>query len=87
PHCSSLISEESKEWMNDRGVFVAPGQSLVGFTDDGAQIEQGGDTVTVAFGLYLAPLDCDSSASFWVSGLCSPWQTFGQRARKYVVAM
>jgi phage terminase large subunit GpA-like protein len=87
PHCADMIAEESKEWMNDRGVFVAPGQRLVGFNTTGVQIEQGGVTVTVAFGTYLAPMEADTSASFWVSGLCSPWQTFGQRARKFVAAM
>jgi phage terminase large subunit GpA-like protein len=87
PHCADMIAEESKEWMNDRGVFVAPGQRLIGFDEAGAHIEQGDVTVVVAFGAYLAPLESDTSASFWVSGLCSPWQTFGQRARKFVVAM
>lgn len=87
PHCADMIEEQSKEWMNDRGVFVAPGQRLVGFDDDGAQIEQGGVTVTVPFGTYLAPLEADTSATFWVSGLCSPWQSFGQRAAKYVRAI
>ncbi|MDX6064905.1 terminase gpA endonuclease subunit, partial [Pseudomonas aeruginosa] len=89
PHegCGDSITEESKEWMNDRGVFVAPGQRLLGYTDDGALIEQGGVTVTVPFGLYLAPPDADIAASFWVSGLCSPWQSFGLRARKYVLAV
>lgn len=28
----------------------------------------------------------NSTASFWVSGLCSPWQTFGQRAESLVKA-
>ena len=27
------------------------------------------------------------TASYWVSGLCSPWQTFGQRARSFLSAV
>ncbi|WP_347815652.1 terminase gpA endonuclease subunit [Pseudomonas sp. GD04058] len=94
PHCGDMIEEGSKEWMNDRGVFIAPDQHLVGFIDDeaeeqdnGAVIEQDGEQHLVGFGLYLSPVEADTSATFWVSGLCSPWQTFGQRARKYVAAL
>lgn len=86
PHNGDPILEDSKEWMNDRGVFVAPGQKIIGFTDAGALIEQAGETHAVAFGLYLSPDDGNPEASFWVSGLCSPWRSFGHRAKTYVAA-
>ncbi|EGR2744153.1 phage terminase large subunit family protein [Vibrio parahaemolyticus] len=87
PQCGLAIEESAKKWMNDHGVFVAPGQSLNGFTEEGALIEQGGEERLVAFGEYLSPTDGNPSASFWVSGLCSPWRSFGQRAKAYVAAI
>ena len=53
-----------------------------------------------ARGLYVAPgqrvtpagdvtgeVEDNDTASFWVSGLCSPWRTFGQRARAWLDAV
>jgi phage terminase large subunit GpA-like protein len=53
-----------------------------------------------ARGVYVAPgqtVDRDGTvngdapdtetASFWVSGLCSPWRSFGQRARAFISAV
>lgn len=53
-----------------------------------------------ARGVYIAPgqtVDRDGvisgdvpetdTASFWVSGLCSPWRSFGQRARAFIAAV
>ncbi|MHC5848283.1 hypothetical protein ACYT7O_10970, partial [Streptococcus pyogenes] len=42
PQCGVAIEESAKKWMNDHGVFVAPGQSLNGFIEDGVLIEQDG---------------------------------------------
>lgn len=67
PHCGALIAEESKKRMNERGVFVAPGQRIV----DGRVVGKAAENEVV---------------SFWVSGLCSPWKTFGDRARAIVAA-
>jgi phage terminase large subunit GpA-like protein len=67
PHCGSLIKDEQKTRMNERGLYLAPGQRVV-------QGELVGDE---------AP---GNSASFWVSGLCSPWRTFGQRANAFLSA-
>lgn len=69
PHCGVLIHDTSKQGMNARGRYVAPGQTI---TRDGE--------VT-----GLPPES--STASFWVSGLCSPWRTFGQRARSFLAAV
>lgn len=37
-------------------------------------------------GVVVGPAPESEAASFWVSGLCSPWRSFGQRARAYVAA-
>jgi len=37
-------------------------------------------------GVVLGEIEDNDTASFWVSGLCSPWRTFGQRAQAYVEA-
>lgn len=58
-----------KEWMNDRGTYVAPGQSI---DPDGTV--QG-----------LPPES--TTLSYWVSGLCSPFVKWGERAARYVEAV
>lgn len=69
PCCGALIESSAKRAMNERGVFVAPGQRV---TPDGDLI--GADPE-------------NKTASFWVSGLCSPWATFGERAHQYLAAL
>lgn len=69
PHCGVLIGGERKTEMNDRGMFVAPGQHV---TSEGEVVGEPPDTDT---------------ASFWVSGLCSPWRSWGQRARAFLAAV
>lgn len=59
----------TKEWMNERGVYVAPGQSI---DPDGTV--QG-----------LPPES--TTLSYWVSGLCSPFVAWGERAQRYVEAV
>jgi phage terminase large subunit GpA-like protein len=49
------------------------------FVAPGQRIEKDG-TVT-------GEAPATEAASFWVSGLCSPWQTFGQRARSFLSAV
>lgn len=68
PHCLVEIRESSKRWMLDRGVYVAPGQSV---STDGV--------------VSGAPPD-STVLSFWVSGLCSPFVTIGERAAAYLEA-
>lgn len=59
----------AKEWMNDRGVYVAPGQSI---DPDGT----------------VSGLPPESwTLSYWVSGLCSPFVSWGERAARYVEAV
>ena len=67
--CSDPILNHHKEEMNRRGVYVAPGQSIL---PDGTVIGEAPDRQTI---------------SFWVSGLASPFKTFGDRASSYVTAV
>lgn len=84
PHCGVLIENKRKKWMNDRGVFVAPGQYID--SDIGNVIDENGDSHPINPGHYLQTADGNTHASFWVSGICSPWRSFGQRARAFVTA-
>src|SRR6266540_898436 len=38
-------------------------------------------------GTITGPAPESETASFWVSGLCSPWRSFGHRARAYLTAL
>lgn len=38
-------------------------------------------------GAVVGPAPTSSSASFWVSGLCSPWRSFGSRAADFLTAV
>lgn len=68
PCCGMEIKDDHKKDMNDRGVYVAPGQTI---DPDGT--------------LHGEPI-FTSVASFWVSGLCSPFVTFGERAESFLKA-
>lgn len=59
----------TKEWMNSRGVYVAPGQKV---DPDGT--------------VHGTPPE-SWTLSYWVSGLCSPFVTWGERAARYVEAV
>lgn len=67
PHCGALIEDGHKRWMNERGLYVAPGQSA-------------------RDGVVSGPEPETDHLSFWVSGMCSPWRSFGHRARALVEA-
>jgi phage terminase large subunit GpA-like protein len=62
-------SQNTKEWMNERGVFVAPGQHIL---SDGTVVGDPPERETI---------------SFWVSGLASPFKSWGDRAERYVTAV
>jgi phage terminase large subunit GpA-like protein len=72
PSCGCEIKDNddgaTKRWMNDRGVYVAPGQAIVD-------------------GEVVGPEPENTIVSYWVSGLCSPFVTFGQRAEQYLRAL
>lgn len=73
PCCGGIIEEgrdgSTKSWMNERGRYVAPGQTV---DVDG----------TV---LGLPPESWTDS--YWVSGLASPFVSWGDRAARYVEAV
>lgn len=78
PCCGAEIFEKdlkagtnmnNKEWMNARGVFVAPGQRV--------------DSDGVVHGMPPESW----TLSYWVSGLCSPFVSWGERAARYVEAV
>lgn len=88
PGCGALIGNEHKEQLNARGTYLAPGQKVVGY--DGTQpgrpyhawLDFGDHNGTVEGD----PPDSDA-ATFWVSGLMSPWVTFGRRAAAWLRAV
>lgn len=68
PRCGGVVEERHKEAMNQRGVYVAPGQRI----ENGRVVGDPPGAATV---------------SFWVSGLASPFRTFGDRAEEYLQAL
>jgi len=86
--CGAQIGNEHKEWMNSRGTYLAPGQHVVGFDRAGKGPPRhawlgvdGGNGDVIG-----DPPDSDT-VTFWVSGLMSPWVTFGQRAAAWLKAV
>lgn len=86
PHCGSAIETKHRDWMNSRGVYVAPGQRplpcadtdtvawIADYTGDEApELRRGGAGVhQVEFGDFAVPARAASDdASFWVSGLAN----------------
>src|SRR6185369_17117890 len=71
PHddCGGIIEERHKAKMNERGVYVAPGQ----WVD--------------AKGIVCGEPPDSNHATFWISGLASPFVTFGERAEEYLTAV
>jgi phage terminase large subunit GpA-like protein len=67
PGCGAMIGDEHRNRMNTRGLYLAPGQSVV------------------AGKVVGDPPDSDT-ASFWASGVMSPWKTWGQRASEWLRA-
>lgn len=62
--------------------------------DEISKVEMNARGVFVAPGQHVTPDgivhgECEENdtASFWVSGLCSPWRSFGDRARSYLEAV
>lgn len=86
PNCGSLLDDECKEDMNNRGVFAAPGQCIEDIVWKrklkGAII----DNQEIMYGDYLAVPTKLRHPSFWVSGLCSNWVSFGERASDIATA-
>ncbi|MEQ8857745.1 MAG: phage terminase large subunit family protein [Pseudomonadales bacterium] len=88
PACGSLIADSHREWMADHGVFIAPQQRPQALQDGdtAARVVEGTRAVDVPYGDFLEPQH-SGSLTFWVSGLCSKWRTFGHRASNFLKAM
>jgi phage terminase large subunit GpA-like protein len=88
PSCAAIVEESAKHSMNARGAFLAPGQHVIGFdrTAPGnpADPHLGIDGEN---GRVVGDLPDTDTFTFWVSGLCSPWVTFGQRAAAWLRAV
>lgn len=73
PHCENLIEDDKKTDLNQRGCYVAPGQSITKLGE-----------VT-----GIADTHNSDTASFWASGICSfsSKKTFGFLAKKFIAAV
>lgn len=72
PRCGGVHDEDDKHWLNAHGAMVAPGQTV--------KLVNGKPVVSGE------PPEC-STVSFWTSGLCSPFVSFGQRAETFLTAL
>lgn len=63
---------------------LIPGSAMHSMSARGVFVAPG-QSVTKAGDVIGDPPESDA-ATFWTSGLCSPWRTIGQRARSYVAA-
>ena len=93
--CGELIDNDHREWMNARGVYVAPGQKPKRYRRNSkhATIEDHtGATVVeypVEFGGFVWPADAETrQITFWISGVMhySDKNSFGRLASAYVKA-
>lgn len=86
PHCGTLLQGDQKEWMNERGIMIAPGLKPLPYRDgdkgcyiadftlpDPPELKRKGKGVTfVEFGNYMRPHHVDTfDLSFWVSGVAN----------------
>lgn len=72
PRCGGVHTNDDKAWLNSHGTMVSPGQT-VALVDDVAVVS--------------GPVIESTTLSFWTSGLCSPFVSFGQRAETYLTAL
>ncbi len=90
PHCGCINDETAKDWQNQHGVFVAPRQSVKQY-EDGDEcaviIQPDKERVEVTYGEYARAPDSNEIGSFWISGLCSNWRSYGRRVRNYLRAV
>lgn len=82
PHCAALHKNSDKETLNARGVFIAPDETIEPYpakTNKKAPPTSAViNGIEVSYGSYLDR--GKQHLSFWVSGLCSPWSAWENRA-------
>lgn len=102
PHCQEYFVPRFRllHWPEGASPQQAKRDARLRCPHCAALIEDTSKTEMNARGVYVAPgqsinqdgtlvgePEDNDTASFWVSGLCSPWRTFGDRARSYVEAV
>ena len=79
PYCGHPHRNTDKEQMNSLGVFVAPDETIQPRPKKLKKAKSAViNSIEVMFGSYLDR--GEEALSFWVSGLCSPWSSWGSRA-------
>jgi phage terminase large subunit GpA-like protein len=99
PHCTAYFIPRFRNlwWPKDATPRIASREARLVCPECGAQIEDDRDAMNAA-GQFLAPgqkvengkvvgdIPESDTASFWVSGLMSPWRSWGQRAADWIRA-
>jgi phage terminase large subunit GpA-like protein len=100
PHCDEhfVPTLELLRWPEDCTPHRALKEARLACPECGSEIEDRHRPAMNARGLFLAPgqrvengevvgdMPESDTCSFWVSGLCSPWRTWGQRAKAFIEA-
>lgn len=102
PHCGEFFIPRLKHlsWPKDTTPQQAKREAVLVCPRNGCRIENSSKDEMNARGVPIAPGEhvtpdgivhgrCEENDvySLWVSGLCSSWRTFGQRAQAYVEAL
>lgn len=86
--CGAEIEESDKFAMNAGGTFLAYGQDVEGYDPiAGGRPKHTQLGFGDGNGAVTGEVEESDIISFWVSGLCSPWVTFGQRAAAWIRAV
>lgn len=100
PHCDEYFvpTLELLRWPEGCTAHQALKAARLACPECGSEIEDRHRAGMNTQGVFLAPgqriesgevigeAPESDTASFWVSGLCSPWRTFGQRAKAFIEA-
>lgn len=102
PDCKDYFIPRFKllQWPKDSTPYQALQKARLCCPNCGSMISEKHKSWMNARGVYVAPgqkieqdgtvlgeVEDNTTASFWVSGLCSPWRSFGQRAREWLDAV
>lgn len=90
PDCGGFFVPRFKllKWPADVGVAKAARDARLVCPHCGSTIEDAQKSSMNAAGKFVAPGEPEGdTASFWVSGLCSPWVTWSARVRAFLLAV
>jgi len=93
-HCGTLIDEAHKFWMNAHGYYLAPGMNVEGGLiceecpeeEHEAKLWREMHASCGTQGLVTGEIPDSDDCTCWVSGLMSPWRSFGACAAAWVDA-